>query len=66
MKCTRCKNELIEGENIYENWHIPICKKCRLMMIENGTWGTISGKEAKIMQERYDREDRLLRKRFKE
>lgn len=54
MKCTRCKKELIEGDNVRKDWHVPICQECRKEMVENGKWGTskLTEEERKIMNER--------------
>jgi hypothetical protein len=50
MKCTRCKKDLIAGKNIYEDWHIPICKECRKKM----NWGSdpLTKREQNIMEKR--------------
>ena len=31
--CITCGTEFIEGKNIKENWHKPICNKCREVLL---------------------------------
>lgn len=31
--CLTCGKELIEGRNIKENWHKPICTNCREILL---------------------------------
>lgn len=69
-KCTRCDKELIEGVNIHEGWHLPICRDCRIKImneVRKGKWKDweLDKKEKKIMKERYKEEQkRGLRKVF--
>ena len=56
MKCTRCKKELIAGKNIYENWHIPICRECRKNM--DGGVDPLTPKESRTMERRLKKESK--------
>jgi len=33
--CERCGDKLIIEKNIYDNYYEPICKKCRLILMES-------------------------------
>jgi RNase P subunit RPR2 len=53
MICTRCKELLVEGKNVYRNWHVPICTKCRQKMRDDwGKEGTLTKREITIMEKR--------------
>jgi hypothetical protein len=53
MKCTRCKKELIEGKNIYIDWHLPICKDCRKKIKDSfNNEGTFTKREITIAYKR--------------
>lgn len=50
MDCKRCGEELIKGKNIYKNWHLPICIRCRVERVKNFK---ITEEERRIMNERF-------------
>jgi hypothetical protein len=54
MKCTRCKENLVEGKNIYKNWHLPICINCRKNINPFGLCGNsqLTKEEEMIMYKR--------------
>jgi hypothetical protein len=49
--CVTCGKELVEGKNIKENWHLPLCDDCREIIFNYVT--------------QKDRIDRIMRYRFK-
>lgn len=54
-KCTRCKELLIEEKNIYKNWHIPICERCRTKILNNFDM-ELTKEEKEIANKRYGKE----------
>jgi endogenous inhibitor of DNA gyrase (YacG/DUF329 family) len=50
--CVTCGKEIIEGKNIKENWHLPMCDDCREIIMNY------------LMQK--DKIDRIMRFRFKQ
>lgn len=55
IKCSRCNKKLIAGKNIPKDWHVPICKECRIKTMNKNNFD-LTKEEIKIMRDRLNKD----------